>query len=167
MISLLIIGVGSFSPGVEELAGHLGYTDIAFLDDNPSAAYCSPVIGTTADIASFRSKYDTAIVALGNNKTRMKYHEELIRCGYTIPVLIHPTAYVSPTAVIAPGCIIRAKAIVSRDVKLGEATILNVGALIDHHVEVGYGCHILMGAVIRNKAKVEPLTRVESLSLVE
>jgi UDP-3-O-[3-hydroxymyristoyl] glucosamine N-acyltransferase len=55
----------------------------------------------------------------------------------------------------------------SRDVKLGEATILNVGTLIDHHVEIGYGCHILMGAVVRNKARVEPLTRVESLSLIQ
>jgi UDP-3-O-[3-hydroxymyristoyl] glucosamine N-acyltransferase len=165
--SLLVIGAGSFSPEVEEIAGLLGYTDIAFLDDNPSTAYCSPVIGTTADIAGFRSQYDTAIVALGNNEIRMKYHEELKRCGYNIPILIHPTAYVSPTAEIAPGCIIRAKAVVSRDVKIGEASILNVGALIDHHVEIGYGCHILMGAVVRNKAKVNPLTRVESLSLVQ
>ena len=118
MQKLLIIGAGSFSPEVEELAGLLGYTDIAFLDDNPSTAYCTPVIGTTADIAALRSKYDTAIVALGNNNTRIKYHEELKRCGYNIPILIHPTAYVSPTAVIAPGCIIRANAVVSRDVKL-------------------------------------------------
>ena len=167
MTSLLIIGAGSFSPEVEELAGLLGYSNIAFLDDNPSTAFCAPVIGTTADIAALRSKYDTAIVALGNNNTRIKYHEELKRCGYSIPILIHPTAYVSPTAEIAPGCIIRAKAVVSRDVKLGEATILNVGALIDHHVEIGYGCHILMGAVVRNKVKVEPLTRVEGLSLVQ
>lgn len=152
---------------MEELARFLGYNDITFLDDNPSSAYCSLVIGTTADLESLRSKYDTAIVALGNNNTRMKYHEELKRCGYNIPILIHPTAYVSPTASIAPGCIIRAKAVVSRDVRLGEACILNVGALIDHHVEIGYGCHILMGAVVRNKVKVEPLTRVESLSLVE
>ena len=167
MQKLLIIGAGSFSPEVEEIAGLLGYTDIAFLDDNPSTAYCSPVIGTTADIRAFRSQYDTAIVALGNNETRMRYHQILKDNNYKIPVLIHPTAYVSPTAEIAPGCIIRAKAVVSRDVKIGEASILNVGALIDHHVEIGYGCHILMGAVVRNKAKVEPLTRVESLSLVQ
>ena len=167
MSSLLIIGAGSFSPEVEELAHLLGYTDIAFLDDNPTNAYCSPVIGTTADIERLRSQYDTAIVALGNNNTRIKYHEELKRCGYTIPVLIHPTVYISPTATISPGCIIRAKVVVSRDVKIGEACILNVGALIDHHVEIGYGSHILMGAVVRNKAKIEPLTRVESLSLIQ
>ena len=167
MTSLLIIGAGSFSPEVEELAGLLGYTDIAFLDDNQSTVYCSPVIGSTAEIERLRSQYDTAIVALGNNYTRTKFHEELKRCGYNIPILIHPTAYVSSSAEIAPGCIIRAKAVVSRDVKIGESCILNVGALIDHHVEIGYGCHILMGAVVRNKAKVDPLTRVESLSLIQ
>lgn len=167
MKSLLIIGAGSFSPEVEELAHIRGYDDIVFLDDNPSGVYCSPVIGTTADIEMLRSKYDTAIVALGNNEVRMKYHKELKRCGYIVPAFIHPTAYVSPTASIAPGCIIRAKAVVSRDVKLGEATILNVGALVDHHVEIGDGCHILMGAVLRNKVKVEPLTKVESLSLIQ
>ena len=167
MKSLLIVGAGSFSPEVEELAYLVGYDDIVFLDDNPSGAYCSPVIGTTADIEMLRPKYDTAIVALGNNEGRMKYHKDLKRYGYIIPALIHPTAYISPTAFIAPGCIIRAKAVISRDVKLGEATILNVGALVDHHVEIGYGCHILMGAVLRNKVKVEPLTRVESLSVIQ
>ncbi len=60
----------------------------------------------------------------------------------------------------------RAKCVVSRYVKLGEATILNVDALIDHHVEIEAGCRILMGAVIRNMARVEPLTRVESMSLI-
>lgn len=127
----------------------------------------SPVIGTMADIEKVREKYNTAIVALGNNANRMKYYGILKDCGYNIPVLIHPTAYISPDAEIAPGCIIREKAVVSRYVKLGESTILNVGALIDHHVEVGEGCHILMGAVVRNKVKVEPLTRVESLTLIQ
>lgn len=167
MSALLIIGAGRFSPEAEELARLLGYNNIAFLDDNPSGAYSSPVIGTTTDIEKFRSQYDTAIVALGNNEDRMKYHNELKRFGYIIPALIHPSAYVSPSASIAPGCIIRAKSVVSRDVKLGEACILNVGSLIDHHVEIGYGCHVLMGAVLRNKVKVKPLTRVESLSLVQ
>lgn len=167
MNSLLIIGAGSFSAEVEELARLLGYTDIAFLDDHIDKTMSEPVIGLCSQIAEMREKYDTAIVALGNNESRMKYHHMLQECGYTVPTLIHPTAYISPDAEISEGCIIRAKCVVSRYVKLGEATILNVGALIDHHVEIGTGCHILMGSVIRNMAKVEPLTRVESLSVVE
>ena len=167
MKSLLIVGAGSFSPEVDELARLLGYTDIAFLDDNPDKAMSFPVIGLCSQIAEVRRKYDTAIVALGNNKIRMKYHQILKEHGYNIPTLIHPTAYISMDAEIAEGCIIRAKCVVSRYVKLGEATILNVGALIDHHVKIGEGCHILMGAVVRNMAKVEPMTRVNSLTLIE
>ena len=167
MKALLIIGAGSFSPEVDELARLLGYTDIAFLDDNPDKAMSSPVIGSCSQIAEMRSRYDTAIVALGNNESRMKYHKILKENVYTIPTLIHPMAYISPDAEIAEGCIIRAKAVVSRYVKLGEATILNVGALIDHHVEIGAGCHILMGVVVRNMANVLPMTRVESMSLIQ
>lgn len=40
MRSLLIIGTGSFSSEMEELAILLGYSDIAFLDDNPDFARC-------------------------------------------------------------------------------------------------------------------------------
>lgn len=167
MKSLLIIGAGSFSPEVDELARLLGYTDIAFLDDNPENAMSEPVIGKCSQIAEMRERYGTAIVALGNNKNRIKYHNILKENGYSIPTLIHPSAYISPDAEIAEGCIIRANVVVSRYVKIGEATMLNVGALIDHHVQIGAGCHILMGAVVRNMATVEPLTRVESLSLVE
>ncbi len=77
MKSLLIIGAGSFSPDVDELARFLGYTDIAFLDDNPDKAMSEPVIGSCSQIAEMRKKYDTAIVALENNKSRMKYHRML------------------------------------------------------------------------------------------
>ena len=42
MTSLLIVGAGSFSTEVEELARLLGYTDIAFLDDHPEKALPRP-----------------------------------------------------------------------------------------------------------------------------
>lgn len=89
--SLLIIGAGSFSPEVDELARFLDYTDIAFLDDNPDKAMSKPVIGSCLQSEEMRERYDTAIVALGNNKSRMKYHQMLRNNGYNIPLLIHPT----------------------------------------------------------------------------
>ena len=164
---ILIIGAGSFSPEIDELARLLGFTETAFLDDAPASAYSSPVIGTTEEIERLRSQYDTAIVALGGNETRMKFHNQLKRCGYQVPILVHPSAYVSPDAELSVGCIIRAKCVVGRYAHLGEAVILNAGALVDHHVVIGDGCHILMGAVVRNMAKVEPLTRIPSNTVVE
>ena len=149
--NLLIVGAGTFSTEIEELSRLNGYTDIAFLDDK-SSNWVSPVIGIISDIPLLRSKYNSAIVAMGNNENRRKYHELLKENGYNIPILIHPTAYVSPDAQLSPGCIVRAKAVVSRYVKLGEGVVVNLGALIDHHCAIGAFSHIMMGAVIRGNA---------------
>lgn len=162
MKSLLIIGAGSFSTEVEELARLLGYKDIAFLDDKAPSA-----IGTMQDIGKMREQYDTAIVALGNNENRKKYHEELKLHNYSIPILIHPTAYVSPEAQLSPGCIVRTHAVVSRYAKLGEGVIINIGSLIDHHCEVGAFSMILPGAVVRNSVKIAPGTWVKANEVVE
>ena len=166
MKSLLIVGAGNFPPEVEELARLNGYNDFVFVDDNPYAR-CQPVIGSLMYLPTFKKDYSDAIVAFGNNQNRLLQTKVLQDAGYYIPTLIHPTAYVSPDAEIAPGCIIRAKVVVSRYVKLGLTTILNVGALIDHDVEIGEGSHILMGAVVRNMVKLPALSRVESNQVVE
>ena len=166
-MKLLIVGAGSFSTEVEELARLLGYDEIAFLDDSVETTRCSPVIGKLDDIEKVRPAFDTGIVALGNNEKRMGLHKQLEECGYQIPVLIHPTAYVSPDAVFSPGCIVRTKAVRSRYAKLGKGVIVNVGALIDHDCEIGEFSHILMGAVVRNSVKVEAGTWVKANEVVE
>lgn len=166
-MKLLIVGAGSFATEVDELARLTGYEEIGFLDDNPAIARCNPVVGCMDDIAKARKEYDTAIVALGNNEKRKQLHRELEKNGYKIPILIHPTAYISPDAVLTPGCIVRTKAVVSRYAKLGDGVIVNVGALIDHDCEIGEFSHILMGAVVRNSVKVAPGTWVKANEVVE
>lgn len=162
MKSILIVGAGSFSTEVEELARLQSFTDIAFLDDKVPSA-----IGTMQDIGKVRYQYDTAIVALGNNENRKHFHEELKRYNYNIPILIHPTAYVSPDAQLSPGCIVRTHAVVSRYTKLGEGVIVNIGGIIDHHCEIGAFSMILPGAVLRNSVKVNPGTWIKANEVVE
>jgi acetyltransferase-like isoleucine patch superfamily enzyme len=166
MKKLLIVGAGNFPPEVEELARLNGYDTFAFVDDNPNAR-CQPVIGPLMFLPQYKKDYPDAIVALGLNDMRLLQTKVLLECGYNVPVLVHPTAYVSPDAELAPGCIIRAHCVVSRYVKLGMATILNVGALIDHDCVIGEGSHILMGAVVRNMVKLPDMSRVESNQVVE
>ena len=164
MNNLLIIGAGSFSTEVEEMARFLGYNDTFFLYDKATGP---SVIGRTSDIGKMRDRFDTAIVALGNNLHRGKYHEELKVYNYNIPILVHPTAYVSPDAILSPGCIIRTYAIVSRYAKLGEGVIVNIGGKIDHHCEIGDFSMILPGAVIRGSTKVEARSWIKANAVVE
>ena len=166
-MKLLIVGAGSFAAEIDELARLIGYEEIAFLDDNPGSARCNPVVGSMSDISKVRKKYDAAIVALGNNEKRKQLHRELEKNGYKIPVLIHPTAYVSPDAILSSGCIVRTNAVVSRYVELGDGVIINVGALIDHDCEIGEFSHILMGAVVRNSVKVLAGSWIKANEVVE
>ncbi|MGN0743564.1 MAG: hypothetical protein ACI4L8_12995 [Candidatus Fimadaptatus sp.] len=164
---LLIVGGGSFATEVEELARLVGYDEIAFLDDDAAHAQARPVIGSMQELEKYRAQYDHAIVALGNNSNRMRYHEMLESMQYHIPALIHPTAYVSPDAQLAPGCIVRTFAVVGRYAQLGKATILNIGAKVDHHCIIGEGCHLLINAVVRASRTVEPLTWVEAGRIIQ
>ena len=56
MKPLLIIGAGSFASEVEEMARLLGYSAIAFLDDHPDCARCSPVVGNMDDIVTMKAR---------------------------------------------------------------------------------------------------------------
>lgn len=161
MKKLLIIGAGNFPPEVEELAKLNGYDTFAFVNDNPYAI-CQPIIGPLMFLPQYKKDYPDAIVAFGRNDIRLLQTKVLLNAGYNVPILVHPTAYVSPDAELAPSCIIRAHCVVSRYVELRMATILNVGALVDHDCVIGEGSHILMGAVVRNMKELSPLTRIES-----
>ena len=167
MKKLLIVGAGSFAPEVEEMARLVGYDEIDFLDDNPRGSMCMPVIGVMADIEKWRGEYDEAIVALGNNDNRLKFTSELERCGYTIPSLVHPMAYVSPDAVLGAGCIVRAMCVVGRYVELGKACILHMGAKVDHHCVIGEGSHLLVNSVVRGMKELPDRSRVESGVVVQ
>ncbi|MDD3138458.1 MAG: hypothetical protein PHX08_05745 [Lachnospiraceae bacterium] len=166
-MNLLIIGAGSFSTEIEEMAQLLGYDDIAFIDDNPEKAISSPVLGTMKAIKEFTSHYQSAIVAMGNNKNRLYYHNILEELNFNIPVLVHPMAYVSPDAKVAPGCIIRIFAVIGRYAELGKTTILNIGAKVDHHCKIGEGSHLLINSVVRGSKTVEPLTWLDAGKVIE
>jgi len=170
-MNLLIIGAGSFAAEVEEMARLLSYDNIAFLDDkyngSKETAKCNPVIGNISALSSFKGRYQNAIVAMGNNENRMKFTKELLKFGYNIPILVHPTAFVSPDAELEAGCMVRTHAVISRYVHLGKACIVNVGALIDHDCVIGDGSHILMGAVVRNEVTVKPMTWINSNEVIE
>ncbi len=53
MKPLLIIGAGGFAVEVDELTRLLGYSDIAFLDDDLDRARCLPVVGSMDDIVTW------------------------------------------------------------------------------------------------------------------
>ena len=99
-MNLLILGAGEYGRLVKELAQD-AYSTIAFLDDASDLA-----IGPLSAYRDFKDRYPNAFVAIGNNEVRMEWIEKLESAGFNLPSIISARAYVSPSALIGPGCCI-------------------------------------------------------------
>lgn len=158
---LLIIGAGGHGQVVSEVAEDCGYTDIAFIDDNSEKA-----IGRISDLENFKEEYADAFIGIGNNKLREQLLEKIKEIGFTIPVLIHPSAYVSRTCEIQEGVIIEPKAIVNAHSTIMAGCIISVGSIVDHDVTVGKCCHINAGSVLNAGAVIKDYERTEAGQIV-
>ena len=160
--NLLIIGSGGHGKVVQEIAEALGYTNIAFLDDNSAEA-----IGKIADSKAFVNQFQEAFVGIGNNKFRGELLNRLEQEGFAIPVLIHPTAYVSKSAVISNGTVVEPMAIVNVNSKVGRGCIISVGAIVDHDAVLEDCVHVNAGAICKAGSFVAKKTKLEAGQVVK
>ena len=159
MKSLLILGAGGFGQMVKETAIALGYEKVMFLDD---AAKDEDVIGMCCDYVLKHEDYSEAVAAFGNNKTRLFWTDKLLEEGYEMPSIVHPSAIVSPSAVLEPGCFIMQRAVVNTHTKIERAALINSGAVVDHDSCVCAGAHIGLGSVVKANCTIESGRKVEA-----
>ena len=160
MSNLLILGAGGFGQMVAETAQLTGqYEKIAFLDD---ASKDSRVIGKCVDYEACLPEYSQAVAAFGNNKMRLHWVDKLLEAGFAVPPLVHPSAVVSPSAVLEPGCFVMQRAVVNTHTVIEKGCLINAGAIVDHDSRVGAGAHICLGSVVKANCTIEPLVKVEA-----
>ena len=145
MENLLILGAGGHGHVVAETAramtdaeGKPIYDKIRFLDDLKPEA-----IGKLSEMPLFK------FPAVGSYEQRLEMYTKAKRFGFTVPVLIHPEAYVSPSATIGEGTVILPKAVVHTGANIGKACILSIGSLTDHDCVLEDGVHLDCGAIIK------------------
>ena len=169
--NLLIIGAGQYGHLALEIARAMGcFGKIAFLDDlykAPEAIHDDEpsIIGTARDIEKFASQFHYGFVAIGNPQVRARLVEQLKFSCITPATLIHPTAYVSPSARLQQGCCVEPNATVQTGAVLGKATFVASGAVIRHDATVGDFCHIDCNAVVESGAVVPASTKVSCNSV--
>lgn len=156
--NLLILGAGGHGRVVKETAVSMGSFDrIDFLDDNSELA-----IGKCKEFEQYLSDFSNAFVAVGNNDLRMRWVEQIIKAGFKLPALIHPTAFISPSARIGEGSIVCSKAVVNTNSVVEKGCIISIGALVDHDSCIGEGVHINSGAIVKAGCIVERLKKIDA-----
>ncbi len=155
MKEIIILGAGGHCRSIIDVIELEDKFKIAGIIDNElpvgSRVLDYEVIGNDNDLEILRSKYEYAIIGVGQIKTpkvRIKLFNLLKSLNFKLPVIVSPRAYVSKHTKIDEGTVIMHDALINANVKIGKNCIINTKALIEHDVEIEDNCHISTGAVI-------------------
>ena len=166
MKKLLLLGAGGYGRTIADIARQLGcYQKIAFLDDGKAGT--PGVLGTCEDFLQFADETTEMYPAFGNNTVRMGWLERFEDHGIRVPVMVHPSAYVSPLATLYAGVTVLPKAVVNTGTVVKNGCIVNIGVLIDHDCVLEEGCHLAPGVVIKAENRIPAGMKIEAGTVIE
>ena len=161
---LLILGAGGHAKVVAEAAQLSGYDVVGFIDQSldlrDTVILGTHVLGDDHILES--SDYDDCvlIVAIGDNALRSTIAARLLASERQFATVVHPTAVISPTAMLGEGTVVLAGAVVNSAAKIGSHCIVNTIASIDHDCFVGDFVHISPGAHLAGNCHIGDLGHV-------
>lgn len=161
-VDVLIFGGGGHGKAVIDLLRVLpGYRPAGVIDDAlaPGTSILGvPVLGASATLAEvFAGGIRAAVNAVGavaDVPFREVIFERLAKVGFTFPTLVHPTAYVEPSARLADGVQLFPHAYAGSDAEIGFGVILNIGVTVAHDCKIGRASNISPGAMLAGAVTV-------------
>jgi sugar O-acyltransferase (sialic acid O-acetyltransferase NeuD family) len=119
-----------------------------------------PILGSLSLLKELRDtrRVDSAALGFGNLSLfhrRMEIYEEACRLGIEMVPVIHPTAFVSPTAVCGAGLFLGPNAVVHTATNVGENVMVSTGSTIDHDNEIADHVFISAGVHTAGLVKIE------------
>lgn len=145
MDRVAVLGAGGHAKVVISTLQAAGYKVDAVYDDDSAKWGQSllgvPVHGPLAELDNEASC--RAVIAIGANKIRQELAQRFAALEWV--TVVHPRAYVHPSASLGPGTVIFAGAVVQPDVRVGSHVIVNTGATVDHDCRLGDFVHLAPG----------------------
>lgn len=140
---LIIIGASGHGKVVADVARNCGYTEIVFLDNDPSISSCAgyPVLGRDELIEGLDGDVFIAIGKADIRRKLMNRYE-----GRNFPILIHPSAIVAENVSIGVGTVVMAGAVINPGAAIGKGCIINTSSSIDHDCVIQDFVHVAVGA---------------------
>lgn len=123
---------------------------LCFLDDNEALQNVLryQIIGKTNDFECFSPQRYDVFVAIRNNELRLSLLEQLKALVFYLPIIIHVTAYVSPSTTLKERTCMLVGNVVHTNTVIEEDCIINVNMIVDHATHIQKGCHFVSGAIV-------------------
>jgi UDP-perosamine 4-acetyltransferase len=149
---IVLIGAGGHGKvTLEAVRAMGGFEVVGFLDPDPPGPVVLglPVLGDDDLLPVLRSEgVAAAVVTLGTNRGRQRVSERLHALGFMLPIIVHPTALLAPSASLGDGVVVMAHAVVGTETRIGMLAIVNTGAVVDHDSNIGEAAHIAPGCSV-------------------
>ncbi len=107
------------------------------------------------------------ILGIGDNKIRESIALKLLARRETLLTIIHPDSSLSENIRVGSGVFISRNVSVNPFAIIGDYTILNTGAIIEHECKLGNAVHIAPGAVLAGNVEIGDRTFIGANSVIK
>ncbi len=160
--AMLIYGGGGHAKSLIDLIRLVGlYRIHGILDDGipvGTRILDIPVLGGGELLPVLRrqglGKAVNAVGGIGSITPRLAVYEKLTDAGFDCLTVVHPRAFIEPTAHVAAGCQVFFNAYIGSEVKVGFGSIINTAAIISHDCQLGKYTNISPGAMLAGAVTV-------------
>ena len=159
---LIILGVGGHAKVLLDILLSLPVEILGFVDKDLSkkgtCLYNIPVLGDDSHVLNFNKEQVLLVNGMGGVKAtplREILYKQFINKGYRFYSVISPFSYISSFSSIGTGVQVMAGAIIQPGTSVGENTIINTKASVDHDCRIGNHVHIAPGATLSGGVQVE------------
>lgn len=158
--NILVIGGGGHAKSVISVIKKsaqfkiIGYVDVQDQGEILGVAW----IGTDEDrVAIYNQYHCCAVVGIGStdiSDQRCKIVKKFTASGFAFPVIISPTAVVNEDVKIGQATVLFDGVIINAGTHIGQGCILNTGSIIDHDCTIGDFVHIAPGVVLSGGVQI-------------
>ncbi|CAH1215791.1 Putative acetyltransferase EpsM [Paenibacillus allorhizoplanae] len=146
----------------------LGYTELDPLSGRDTILGI-PFLGTDDYILQRDPESILLVNGIGSIKTlcvRKQIYLKYKEMGFTFTNVIHPSSIISPNARLGEGIQVMAGAIVQVGSSIGDNSIINTKASVDHDCLIGKHVHIAPGVIISGEVVVDEGSHIGSGSTI-
>ena len=166
--ALLIYGGGGHGKVIIDLVRILNcYQIVGIIDDGlppGSQIFGLPVLGGAEVLPEMHKRgvnfAINAVGGIGNVAIRIKVFDILAQASFICPTIVHPTAFVEPTANLEGGVQVLSQSYISSDAKIGFGTVINAGVVVSHDCSLGKCVNLSPGAMLAGKVRVEDFAQI-------
>jgi sugar O-acyltransferase (sialic acid O-acetyltransferase NeuD family) len=163
VLRLALIGAGGHARVLVGLARAARYHLLGVCDPTLAAEGVASWEGLDVlgdDSALNRFAPDRVALMLGIGKRpaadlRERLYDSLRELGYHFPALVHPAAWVSQGVLLNQGAQVMAGVVIQPGCEIGENSIVNTRASVDHDCRIGRNVHIAPGVTLCGSVTVE------------